>query len=116
MILLPAIDIKDGTCVRLQKGDYQTAHKVAENPLETALSFQKAGAEWIHMVDLDGAKDQPEGRAGRRDPKHGNRGLLSAKRYFPGNFRISCGEEPALCGAGSRKVQRSDRRGNRREK
>ena len=57
MILLPAIDIKDGTCVRLQKGDYQTAHKVAENPLETALSFQKAGAEWIHMVDLDGAKD-----------------------------------------------------------
>lgn len=43
MILLPAIDIKDGTCVRLQKGDYQTAHKVAENPLETALSFQKAG-------------------------------------------------------------------------
>lgn len=57
MIILPAIDIKDGICVRLQKGDYQTAHQVAEDPIKTALSFQEAGAEWIHMVDLDGAKD-----------------------------------------------------------
>lgn len=57
MIILPAIDIKDGICVRLFKGDYSTAHKVAENPLDTAKSFEAAGAEWIHMVDLDGAKD-----------------------------------------------------------
>lgn len=57
MIVLPAIDIKDGTCVRLQRGDYATAHKVADNPYETAQLFAQAGAEWIHMVDLDGAKD-----------------------------------------------------------
>lgn len=57
MKIFPAIDIKDGQCVRLVKGDYATAHKVAENPLETARSFEAAGAEWIHMVDLDGAKD-----------------------------------------------------------
>ena len=57
MIIFPAIDIKDGTCVRLVKGDYATAHKVAENAVETAKSFQNAGASWIHMVDLDGAKD-----------------------------------------------------------
>ena len=57
MIILPAIDIKDGACVRLYKGDFSTAHKVAEDPLETARSFEAAGAEWIHMVDLDGAKD-----------------------------------------------------------
>lgn len=57
MIILPAIDIKDGQCVRLTKGDFATAEKVAEDPLKTALSFQKAGAEWIHMVDLDGAKE-----------------------------------------------------------
>lgn len=56
MLIFPAIDLKDGTCVRLFKGDYATAHKVAENPLETAKSFEAAGAEWIHMVDLDGAK------------------------------------------------------------
>lgn len=57
MILLPAIDIKDGNCVRLLKGDYGTVEKVAENPFETAKSFRAAGAEYLHMVDLDGAKD-----------------------------------------------------------
>ena len=56
MLIFPAIDLKDGTCVRLRKGDYETAHKVAEDPLETAKSFEAAGARWIHMVDLDGAK------------------------------------------------------------
>lgn len=56
MIILPAIDVKDGTCVRLVKGDYETAHKVAEDAVQTAYSFQKAGAKWLHMVDLDGAK------------------------------------------------------------
>ena len=57
MVILPAIDIKDGNCVRLFKGDYGTVQKVADSYMETALSFVKAGAEWIHMVDLDGAKD-----------------------------------------------------------
>lgn len=56
MLIFPAIDLKDGMCVRLQKGDYATAHKVAEDPLLTAKAFQEAGATWIHMVDLDGAK------------------------------------------------------------
>jgi phosphoribosylformimino-5-aminoimidazole carboxamide ribotide isomerase len=57
MIILPAIDVKDGNCVRLLKGDYATAHKVAEDAVQTAISFQQAGAKWLHMVDLDGAKD-----------------------------------------------------------
>ena len=57
MIILPAIDIKDGNCVRLFKGDYSTVQKVAENYMDTARSFEEAGAKWIHMVDLDGAKD-----------------------------------------------------------
>lgn len=57
MRVLPAIDLKDGQCVRLQKGDYGTAHKVAEDAVETARGFLAAGAELIHMVDLDGAKD-----------------------------------------------------------
>lgn len=57
MVILPAIDIKDGNCVRLFKGDYNTVQKVAESYMDTALSFEKAGAEWVHMVDLDGAKD-----------------------------------------------------------
>lgn len=57
MIVIPAIDLKDGQCVRLQKGDYDTVHKVAEDAVETARRFLAAGARMIHMVDLDAAKD-----------------------------------------------------------
>lgn len=57
MIILPAIDIKDGQCVRLYKGDYSTAHQVAESPYSAAKLFAEAGATWMHMVDLDGAKE-----------------------------------------------------------
>lgn len=56
MIVYPAIDLKDGTCVRLVKGDFRTAGKVADSAVKTAASFKKAGAVWMHMVDLDGAK------------------------------------------------------------
>lgn len=57
MVILPAIDIKDGNCVRLLKGDFSTVHKVAESCMETAKGFEAAGASWIHMVDLNGAKE-----------------------------------------------------------
>ena len=57
MILLPAIDMKDGACVRLKKGEFSTVHKVANSALETAKAFADAGARWVHMVDLDGARD-----------------------------------------------------------
>jgi len=56
MILLPAIDIHEGKCVRLFRGDYSTAQVVADDPLETARNFREQGAHWLHMVDLDGAK------------------------------------------------------------
>ena len=55
MIILPAIDIKDGNCVRLFKGDYSTVQKVAESPYIAAQRFADAGATWMHMVDLDGS-------------------------------------------------------------
>ena len=57
MIILPAIDLHQGQCVRLFRGDYDTAQVVARDALETALRFQEQGARWLHMVDLDGAKD-----------------------------------------------------------
>ena len=56
MIIEPAIDLKDGKVVRLLKGDFETVHKVAEDPIATAQAFAAAGAKYIHMVDLDGAK------------------------------------------------------------
>ncbi len=55
MIIFPAIDIIDGKPVRLYKGDFSTAEQVASDALETARSFVRDGAEWIHMVDLDGS-------------------------------------------------------------
>lgn len=57
MIVLPAIDLKDKKVVRLYKGEFNTVHQVAEDPLATARAFYDAGARYIHMVDLDGAKD-----------------------------------------------------------
>ena len=57
MIILPAIDLKDGKVVRLHKGDFGTVHQVAEDPVATAKAFLAAGARYMHMVDLDGAKD-----------------------------------------------------------
>lgn len=55
MIIFPAIDIIDGKPVRLYKGDFSTVHQVAEDALQTAFQFEKSGAQWIHMVDLDGS-------------------------------------------------------------
>lgn len=57
MIILPAIDLKDGAVVRLYKGSFDTVHQVATDPVTVARAFQEAGATWIHMVDLDGARD-----------------------------------------------------------
>lgn len=57
MIILPAIDLKDGKVVRLYKGEFDTVHQVADDPVATARAFHDAGARYIHMVDLDGAKD-----------------------------------------------------------
>jgi phosphoribosylformimino-5-aminoimidazole carboxamide ribotide isomerase len=56
MIILPAIDIKDRQCVRLYKGDFSKDKVVAEDYMQTALNFKSAGAQWVHMVDLDAAK------------------------------------------------------------
>ena len=56
MRLIPAIDIIDGKCVRLSKGDYDTKKIYNENPLEVAKSFEAHGIQFLHLVDLDGAK------------------------------------------------------------
>ncbi|MDO7171412.1 1-(5-phosphoribosyl)-5-[(5-phosphoribosylamino)methylideneamino]imidazole-4-carboxamide isomerase [Mariniflexile sp. AS56] len=56
MRIIPAIDIIDGKCVRLTKGDYSTKKIYNENPLEVAKMFEDAGIQYLHLVDLDGAK------------------------------------------------------------
>jgi len=56
MRIIPAIDIIDGKCVRLTKGDYATKKIYNENPLEVAKEFEANGIQYLHLVDLDGAK------------------------------------------------------------
>ena len=56
MIILPAIDILDGKAVRLYQGDYATAERVALDPVLAAKEFEAAGAKYLHLVDLSGAK------------------------------------------------------------
>ncbi|KQS92529.1 1-(5-phosphoribosyl)-5-[(5-phosphoribosylamino)methylideneamino]imidazole-4-carboxamide isomerase [Chryseobacterium sp. Leaf394] len=58
MKIIPAIDIIDGKCVRLSKGDYNTKKIYNENPLEVAKEFESFGIEFLHLVDLDGAKSK----------------------------------------------------------
>ena len=58
MRIIPAIDIIEGKCVRLSKGDYATKKIYNENPLEIALEFESHGIEFLHLVDLDGAKSK----------------------------------------------------------
>src|SRR5579859_4241553 len=55
MIILPAIDIKDGQCVRLYQGDYAKVSTYDADPVKVAQRWQSAGASWLHVVDLDGA-------------------------------------------------------------
>ncbi|WP_149275885.1 1-(5-phosphoribosyl)-5-[(5-phosphoribosylamino)methylideneamino]imidazole-4-carboxamide isomerase [Pareuzebyella sediminis] len=58
MRIIPAIDIIEGKCVRLSKGDYETKKIYNENPLEVAKQFEAHGIRYLHLVDLDGAKSQ----------------------------------------------------------
>ena len=58
MRIIPAIDIIEGKCVRLTKGDYDTKKVYNENPLEVAKEFEDNGIQYLHLVDLDGAKSK----------------------------------------------------------
>lgn len=55
-VIYPAIDIRNGKCVRLKQGDYDQETIYHENPVEVAKAWESQGAQWIHLVDLDGAK------------------------------------------------------------
>lgn len=57
MLILPAIDLYERKAVRLYRGDYKQMTVYSENPVEVAMDFENSGAEWIHTVDLEGAKD-----------------------------------------------------------
>ena len=58
MKVIPAIDILGGKCVRLRKGDYATQKIYNENPVEVAKQFEAGGLNYLHLVDLDGARSK----------------------------------------------------------
>ncbi|MFA7573796.1 MAG: HisA/HisF-related TIM barrel protein, partial [Lutispora sp.] len=58
MIIFPAIDMKDNKCVRLSQGDFNKIKVYSDKPVEMALEWEKKGAEFLHLVDLDGAKSE----------------------------------------------------------
>lgn len=55
MVIIPAIDIKDGKCVRLAQGDFDRVTTYANNPVDMAITWMEQGAQLIHIVDLDGS-------------------------------------------------------------
>lgn len=56
MLIIPAIDLKDGKCVRLYQGDYSQVTVFNDDPVEVAVQWREQGAQYLHLVDLDGAK------------------------------------------------------------
>ncbi len=102
MIVLPAIDLRGGKCVRLVQGDYGRETVYGDDPVAVALGFEEEGAEWIHIVDLDGAK------AGRPDEAHLDalraiRRVSDVKIEFGGGIKDEEGLISAL-GAGATRV------------
>jgi phosphoribosylformimino-5-aminoimidazole carboxamide ribotide isomerase len=80
--IYPAIDMRAGNCVRLLQGDYNQETIYGDSPFEMALRFATEGANWIHMVDLDGAKD------GKRV---NDRFVIEAARKLKVNIQIGGG-------------------------
>jgi phosphoribosylformimino-5-aminoimidazole carboxamide ribotide isomerase len=101
VILLPAIDIRDGRAVRLERGDFDRETVYADDPLEAARSFVEAGAKSLHVVDLDGA------RAGEpRNLEHLRRiaGELPVPVQYGGGLRSLVAVREALAAGAARAV------------
>src|SRR5690242_16785684 len=80
MIIYPAIDLREGKCVRLYQGDYQRETIYGADPFAMAKQFVSEGATWLHIVDLDGAKNPDQ-----------NQGLLIAELIKANNVNVQTG-------------------------
>ena len=93
MILYPAIDLKDGRCVRLRQGDMNRATVFNDDAAAQALSFQSAGFEWLHVVDLNGAF---AGKSVNADAIRNIRGAITIPMQLGGGIRDMAGVEAWL--------------------
>jgi len=93
MIILPAIDIRGGRCVRLRQGRFQEETVFDEDPAAVARRFEAAGAEWLHVVDLDGAR---EGEPKNLDRVRAIREAVGLKMEVGGGIRSTEAVEEVL--------------------
>jgi phosphoribosylformimino-5-aminoimidazole carboxamide ribotide isomerase len=100
MLLIPAIDLRHGQCVRLEQGDFERGTHYSTDPLEVARRFEARGATWLHLVDLDGARD---GEPRQIDVLEQIASRTRLKVEFGGGLRSSAAIEQAL-GAGAARV------------
>jgi phosphoribosylformimino-5-aminoimidazole carboxamide ribotide isomerase len=100
MILLPAVDIRDGRAVRLRQGDFEDETIYADDPLEAARSFVDAGARFLHVVDLDGARAGEPASLGHLERITGE---LDVPVQYGGGLRSLAAVRAAL-GAGADRV------------
>jgi len=93
MILLPAVDIRDGRAVRLRQGRFEDETVYADAPLDAARSFVEAGSRWLHVVDLDGARDGAPANLGQLERIAGE---LDVPVQFGGGLRSTDSIRAAL--------------------
>ena len=93
MIILPAIDIRGGRCVRLRQGRFQEETVYDEDPAAVARRFEAAGAEWLHVVDLDGAR---EGEPRNLDTVRAIRRAVKVQVELGGGLRTTAAVAEAL--------------------
>ena len=97
MRLIPAIDLKDGRCVRLLHGDFDAETRYDASPFELLTAYRAMGADWLHVVDLDGARD---GVLGNRDAIERMARSGGLKLQVGGGLRSTAAVERMLnCGA-----------------
>lgn len=101
MLILPAIDLRGGKCVRLYQGDYEQETCYSDDPVEVAKRFEAEGAEWLHVVDLDGARS---GSSRHLDVLHTLRANTRLHIEFGGGIRTHEQALSAIASGASRIV------------
>lgn len=130
MLIFPAIDIQNRQCVRLVKGDFATAHRVAEDPLATAPSLpagrggvdpyggsgrrQNRRENQRRYFQSRGEGQRPQGGAGRRDPGYGHPRGIFCRRHLPLHPGLRRSEKSRPGAAGCLRFRRQGSRGDRR--
>ncbi len=106
MLVIPAVDLINGKCVRLEKGNFSRVKVYSDNPVDIALSFEAAGVRWIHVVDLDAARGSGEYGVNNRELIGNIKSAISCRIEVGGGIReerdveelLECGVDRLILG------------------